>query len=67
MKRCTKELRDRLQTKPNYNTFTLKDPISEIKTEYLSSGKTDYGLAVQERVIKQMLNINQHEKETVGD
>jgi hypothetical protein len=68
--RCTKELGDRLQTKPDYNTFTLKDPlkfISEIKTERLAYGKTAYGLAVQERIIKQIFNIKQYENESVGD
>jgi hypothetical protein len=70
MKRCNQELRDRLQTKPDYNTFTINDPLkflSEIKAECLAYGKTDYGLAVQERIIRQMYNIEQHESESVGN
>jgi hypothetical protein len=70
MKRCNQELRDRLQTKPGYNTFTLSDPLkflAEIKTECLAYGKTDYGLAVQERVIREMFNIEQYEHESVGN
>jgi hypothetical protein len=70
MKRCNQELRDRLQTKPDYNTFTINDPLkcqSEIKTECLAYGKTDYGLAVQERIIREMFNIEQNEHESVGN